>query len=288
MQPSSLVKYSIDVALSAAALLISVTCFAQGADTPSRRGGGAAFVSGAPVGGQPAADPAIAGPPALAPTKVHNLVGVWGKLRSTREDGPVPGKGVVPLKPALEAKRAELERMNNAGEVIPGRNAKCIPSGMPDMMVFGFNVWASAEYLVVYGGYGTVRPVWLNRTAHTPANKLFPSYQGESIGRWDGDTLVIDTIGLTADNEITYGLSLADPDMHIIERWRLLNPRELEVTTSIESNKSLTKPWTYTVVYGRRSSADMVGPVTYCDRPTVNGSLDLTPPSGGYIPPGAQ
>jgi hypothetical protein len=159
---------------------------------------------------------------------------------------------------------------------------------MPDMMVFGFNVWATADYLVVYGGYGTVRPVWLNRTTHTPANKLFATYQGESIGRWDGDTLVIDTMGLEASNEITYALSLNDPDMHIIERWRMLSVGELEVETTIESSKSLTKPWTYTVVYGRRPSDDLVGPITYCDRPTVNGSLDLTPPEGGYVPPGAK
>jgi hypothetical protein len=195
---------------------------------------------------------------------------------------------MAPLKPALEAKRAELERMYKAGEVILGRNAKCTPAGLPDMMVFGFNVWATAEYMVVYGGYGTVRPVWLDRTAHTSPNQLFPSYQGESIAQWDGDTLVIDTVGLETGNEITYGLSLDDPAMHIIERWRMLNAGEVEIETTIESNKSLTKPWTYTVVYGRRPSSDLVGPITYCDRPTVNGSLDLTPPEGGYIPPGAK
>lgn len=262
------------------ATLFSVASWAQ---TPS----GNKLISG-PNPGQPSAKTTVAGPPAEAPAKVHNLVGVWSMIQSSKMSGPVPPKGMVPLTAPYEAKRAELERMNKAGEVIPGRNAKCIPSGLPDMMVFGFNVWATAEYLIVYGGYGTIRPVWLNRTEHTPANKLFPSYQGESIGRWDGDTLVIDTIGIEPSNEITYGLSLEDPDMHIVERWRLRNPRELEVVTTIESKKSLTQPWTYTVIYGRRPSSELIGPITYCDRPTQNGSLNLTPPSGGYVPPGAE
>lgn len=269
--------------------LMSLTCVAQ-TERPSPPGAAPAagkFISG-PTPGRPSADPAVTGPPALAPANVHAFVGVWSMLRSTKMGGPVPPHGMVPLNAVYEAKRAELERMNKAGEVIPGRNAKCIPSGMPDMMVFGFNVWATAEYLLVYGGYGTIRPVWLNRSEHTPADKLFASYQGESIGRWQGDTLVIDTVGLEASNEITYGLSLEDPDMHIVERWRLLNPRELEVVTTIESKRALTAPWTYTVVYGRRPSSELVNPITYCDKPTVNGSLDLTPPSGGYIPPGTE
>jgi hypothetical protein len=246
----------------------------------------AALISG-PNPGQPSASTTVSGPPAPAPAKLHALVGVWSMIQSSKAGGPVPASSVVPLKPALESKRAELERKLKASEVILGRNSRCIPSGMPDMMGFGFNAWATADYLVVYGGYGTVRPVWLNRSVHTPANQLFPTYQGESIGRWEADTLVVDTVGLEATNEITYGLSLDDPDMHIVERWRLRNPRELEVVTTIASEKSLTRPWTYTVVYGRRPSSELVGPITYCDQPLVNGSLNLTPPIGGYIPPGA-
>lgn len=268
------------------ALSLALGCWAQ-APAGARPPSGGPLISG-PNPGQPSADTAVSGPPAQASAKVHDLVGVWSLIRSSKTPGPVPPKGAVPLKPEVEAVRAEIARMDKSGEVIPGRNAKCVPAGMPDMMVFGFNVWATAEYLVVYGGYGTVRPVWLNRREHTAANKLFASYQGESLGRWDGNTLVIDTVGLNPTNEITYGLSLDDPDMHIVERWRLLSPRELEVVTTIESKKSLTQPWTYTNVYGRRPSSELVGPVTYCDRPSKDNSLDLTPPSGGYIPPGAE
>lgn len=286
MQSPTAVKYAVAVALGALSLTLTSACFAQGAAPPARGGSGQPLISGANPG-PPAAAP-VQGPPAPAPAKVHALVGVWGLSKSSKASGPVPPKGTVPLVPEMEAKRAELERMNKAGEVIPGRNAKCVPAGLPDMMVFGFNLWATAEYLIVYGGYGTVRPVWLNRTEHTPDNKLFPSYQGESIGHWEGNTLVVDTVGLVAENEITYGLSLEDPDMHIVERFHLLNPGELEVVTTIESKKSLTKPWTYTNVYARRASSQLVGPITYCDQPTVNGSLNLTPPSGGYIPPGAK
>lgn len=239
--------------------------------------------------GRPQIDTAVAGPPTIAPAKVHAFVGAWSIYKTSKPwDGPVPRQGDLPLLPELEAKRAELERLQKANETLPGRNSKCVPAGLPDMMVFGFNVWATAEYLVLHGGYGTLRPVWLNRATHTAAEALFPSYQGESIGKWQGNTLVIDTIGIERSNEVTYALSLDDPDMHIIERWTLLNPKELQVITTIESSRALSKPYTYTNIYIRRPSAEIISPITYCDSPLINGEMDLTPPSGGYIPPGAD
>lgn len=258
-------------------LLIAGNSVAQ---APPPGGGG-----GSP--GAPGRSADVDGPPKPAPAKLHNFVGVWSILKSGKK-GPVPDQGDIPFTPAYEARRAELMRMDKAGIVIPGRNAKCKPTGMPDMMTFGFIVSATADYMTVLGGYGTFRPVYLNRKQHTASNVLFPTYQGENIAHWEGDTLVIDSIGYDPTNEITYGLAIDDPDMHIVERWKLINKNELEVSITINSKIALTRPYTYTMVYARRPSSELVGEVTYCDQPLVNDSLDLTPPSGGYIPPGAE
>ncbi|MGC3980406.1 MAG: hypothetical protein QM808_04015 [Steroidobacteraceae bacterium] len=264
---------------SAVALLISSACFSQ-ANPPSPGAGG----GGSP--GAPGRSSEVDGAPKPAPAKLQNFVGVWSILRSAKR-GPVPEQGDIPFTAAYEAKRAELMRQDKAGEVIQGRNRLCKPTGMPDMMTFGFIVSATAEYMTVFGGYGTFRPVYLNRKQHTKSNLLFPTYQGENLGSWDGDTLVIDSVGYDPTNEITYGMAFDDPNVHIVERWKLLNKNELEVQITINSNVALTKPYTYTMAYARRPSSELVGEVAYCDQPLVNDSLDLTPPSGGYIPPGA-
>lgn len=263
--------------------LIASACFAQ---APSSAPPGTRESPGGSPGA-PGRSSEVNGPPAVAPAKLQNFVGVWSILRSAKTT-PVPPKGAIPFTPAYEAKRAELERMDNSGEVIKGRNALCKPAGMPDMMTFGFVVSATAEYMTVLGGYGTFRPVYLNRKTHTAAKILFPTYQGENLGHFEGDTLVIDSVGYDPENEITYALPVGDPDMHIVERWKLLNKNELEVVITIESPLALTKPYTFTMVYARRPSSELVSAVTYCDQPLVNDSLDLTPPSGGYIPPNAK
>lgn len=204
----------------------------------------------------------------------------------TPKTTPVPPAGRYPLTPEYEARRAELQRKDEAGIVIEGRNNRCIPSGLPDMQTFGFRIEANADYLTVIGGTGpTVRTLWLHRKNHTASKLLFPSFGGESLAHWEGSTLVVDTVGLDPTNEITYGLPSNDPDLHIIERFRLLSPTRLEVISTLESKVALTRPYTYRYVYARVA---FHGATDYCQRPLVNNELDLTPPSGGYVPPGAD
>ena len=224
------------------------------------------------------------GSPATAPANIQAFTGAWGAIKSER--GVVPSAASIALKPDYEAKRAELQRRLGK-EVIEGRNSKCIPDGMPDMMEMGFRIEANAEYMTMIGGNGpTIRLIWLNRSTHTPDQLLFPTYGGEALAHWEGSVLVIDTIGLNSGNELSYGLAADDEHLHIVERWRLLSPTSFEVTTTIESPAALLKPWTYKMTYARRAvTADVV----YCDRPALNyNTLDLTPPRGGYIPPGAK
>lgn len=266
----------------AAALLLLLGCGVATASQPASSAVAAAVTQG-PARSAPA-QAAPAGPPALAPARVQAFAGVWGVTQSAKTT-PVPPRGAIPLTPAYELRREQLQRMDESGQVIPGRNAKCIPDGLPDMMTFGFRIEANADYLTIIGGTGpTIRLVWLDRTRHTPSRLLFPTYGGESIGHWEGDTLVVDTVGLNSGNEITYALPVNDENMHIIERWRLRSPRELQIVTTIESKVALTRPWTYTNVYGRRA---LTAPIEYCDRPDIGNKMDLTPPTGGYIPPGA-
>jgi hypothetical protein len=81
-----------------------------------------------------------------------------------------------------------------------------------------------------------------------------PSFFGESIGRWEGDTLVVDTIAVTPETYIAISESVGLPnggDMHIVERIRLAGPDLLADELVITAPHVLTRPWTTTRLFHR-------------------------------------
>lgn len=224
-------------------------------------------------------------PPARAAEKIRAFTGNW-----TNEKPPVgvTKPGVVPFRPDYEKKVEALAKLAVAGEEVPGNEPKCIPNGPAMDIGFGMRIFADAKQMVLISTGPRVRYIWLDGRKHTSDDFLFSNYSGESVAHWEGDTLVVDTIGLMPTNEIVFGISSNDDKMHMIERWRLISPTTLEIQTTIESDVALTKPWTYTRNYARREpSGDMQYCTSAVDR-SRDGGFDLTPPAGGYLPPGVK
>jgi hypothetical protein len=130
----------------------------------------------------------------------------------------------------------------------------CWPSGVPQAV----NLIGPVQFLkardhieILYERDHQVRRIWLSRrhSAHVK-----PSWYGESIGRYDGNTLVIDTIGLK-----THKMSVVDPfgtphtdRLHVVERYRAFSTpfgRGLEVTVTVADPGAFTRPWTGTAEY---------------------------------------
>ena len=72
-----------------------------------------------------------------------------------------------------------------------------------------------------------------------------PAYRGESVGHWDGDTLVVDTTNFTDNTWISAEgrVSPHSDALHIVERYRRVNPNTLEIEATLEDPKMLTAPW---------------------------------------------
>ena len=100
---------------------------------------------------------------------------------------------------------------------------------------------------------GNKREIYLGRTVHS--TKGDPTYLGDSIGRFDGDTLVVDT---TRFNEATWLNDLGAPHsdaLHLVERFRpVAGGRFLEYQVTADDAKALAKPYTYTRYYQRSST----------------------------------
>jgi hypothetical protein len=124
------------------------------------------------------------------------------------------------------------------------------------------------------------RRIYTDGRGHPPAEDLLPSWQGHSIGRWEGDTLVVDTIGLNGRTRPLNGYfangvnatqeSLKVPrlpssdQMHLVERFRLVGKGKiLEVTRTISDPKAYLRPFSNTVYLERRPDIDVQE--YYCD-----------------------
>ena len=98
---------------------------------------------------------------------------------------------------------------------------------------------------------GHMRFIYLDRTQHKPG----PYWVGDSIAKWEGDTLVVDTTGF---NEYTWLNGTGAPHseaLHLTERYRLVEGgKYLELKVTAEDPKVLTAPYTYTRYYERTTN----------------------------------
>jgi len=130
------------------------------------------------------------------------------------------------------------------GKIAYTPGSSCKPYGVPAIWNSGgpfFFIQSSKEVLIANQGEQFARHVYLN-VPHSA--KLNPSYYGESVGHYEGDTLVIDTIGMNAK---TFADNFRTPHtekLHVIERIRLIEGgKKLEIHVTAEDPDTFVKPW---------------------------------------------
>ena len=161
-----------------------------------------------------------------------------------RGAGPPAADGVVrtpTLKPGAEQYRV------NRGPLDTGRTADCMPLSPPDAfgVPYQFQIVQNKDTLVLLHEYpGTFRLIPLDGEPHQPDPD--PSWLGDSVGRWEGDTLVIDTIGYNDKTEVS-GFRHSDA-LHTVERLRRTE-EGFEYAVTIEDPNVFVGPWTETRTY---------------------------------------
>ena len=86
------------------------------------------------------------------------------------------------------------------------------------------------------------RYVYLNRK-HVPADVYDPSTNGDSIANWEGDTLVVDTIGLSAKSYVDNYRTPHTEKLHVVERWKLTDDKTLQVMVTVDDPDTFNAPW---------------------------------------------
>jgi len=154
--------------------------------------------------------------------------------------------------PNLKPWVKEIMKKDN-DEVIAGKiaftpSSSCMPAGVPGFLALAGNnnpVWfvqTPREVLLMRSADSQVRHVYLD-VPHSPNPK--PTWYGESVGHYEGDTLVIDTIGLNAKTFVDAYRTPHSEKLHVVERWRMVDDRRaMEVTFTVEDPDTYYEPWT--------------------------------------------
>ena len=145
---------------------------------------------------------------------------------------------------AREEMRAENERVLNGKFAYTSRTA-CRSAGVPgfDVTLSGalFILQSPKKVTLVFDGNAEMRHIWLD-VPHS--DNLRPTGYGESVGHYEGDTLVVDTIGLNDETYIDNWRTPHSDKLHVTERWRLIeNGDILEILITIEDPETFHEPW---------------------------------------------
>jgi hypothetical protein len=209
--------------------------------------------------------------------KLPDFGGVWTPVIS---DQVAQEKTNPPPWTPQAAKQIEhMYEEEKAGRPFPVID-HCFPTGMPSYMLITHNAF---ELLITPGrvtllgeGDGNrLRRIYTDGRPH-PADPD-PSFHGHSIGHWEGQTLVVDTIALLPQAYLAVNEAVGVPnngDMHIVERIHLLNPVTLADDLEISANKLLSKTWKTTRKYYRQRSQkyDLVEGV--CEQGSYTDAVD--------------
>ncbi|HEY2382283.1 MAG TPA: hypothetical protein VGK48_13985 [Terriglobia bacterium] len=211
---------------------------------------------------------------ALAPANIakprpkppFDLTGAWlhnGNARTggeTERFDPPAGFKLTPLAQkdfdgaALATKEGKLYK-NDIG--------LCWPAGMPIMMT---RVWPVAMIQLPTAIYmiselmNSMRVVYLDGRQHTDPDIAVRSFNGESIGHWEGDTLVVDTTNFVPDHHWLHdklGIPASD-ELHIVERYKMIKGgKTLEIEFTLSDPKMWVGDWKMTKHWDRADDRDI-------------------------------
>jgi hypothetical protein len=171
---------------------------------------------------------------ASAAAKTPDLNGVYGFAGARGATPP-------PLKPGAEKYRIVRGQPGDVrGNTTLGAN--CVPLGIPQTYStpYPFQIVQTPKLIVMIYEYpNTFRMIPLDGRPHTPDPD--PTWMGEAVGRWEGDTLVVDTIGFNDKTEVA-GFMHSEA-YHVVERYKRLENGNLQYDVTVEDPNVWTAPW---------------------------------------------
>jgi hypothetical protein len=176
-----------------------------------------------------------AGPVVPVPAKAIVALGAVGSVPAGM--GVVEG-GTIPYSPEALATRQE----NRAHYLERDPEIKCDLPGVPraNYMSLPFQVLQSEKtFLISYEYDGAARNVLFKDPGPAPV----PSWMGQSVGKWEGDTLVVTVTDQNGETWFDRAGNFHSDAMKVVERWKLANPDTIRYEAEITDPSTFTRPW---------------------------------------------
>jgi hypothetical protein len=216
------------------------------ASPPDLQSGQAAWLH--PPGGE---FPPVAGSPApLRQDPAHPYVGNNSGRQPTYRLGDVSNPNLKQW--AKDILKKDNEEVLN-GKIAFSSRQSCLPTGVPVFTLLGgqpiYFIQTPEKVLMIYEGDHQVRHVYLN-VPHS--NNVKPSWYGESVGHYEGDTLVVDTIGQNTKTVVDSYRTPHTEKLHVVERYHLVNGgKTLQADITVDDPDTFNQPWSTIQRYQR-------------------------------------
>ena len=164
-----------------------------------------------------------------------------------------PPDGKIPYLPEVRARATDIRANRMADEP----ELHCFMSGVPHVMYvqFGFQIIQNPRQVVMAWDFmNAFRIIATDGRPHIPASiKLF---QGDSVGRWEGGTLVVDTTNQNDRTWLDTAGNIHSDAIHVVERFTLADPNTIRYEATIDDPKAFAAPWKATETFRRIATPD--------------------------------
>jgi hypothetical protein len=233
------------LAFSIAAVLAAVPMISAAQQSPLRPDFSSNFAGWVGLGGGGPGYEAVPGTiPPVASDPAHPFV-PNGQGQPTFRIADLTNPNLMPW--VKDAMKKDIDEILAGKKSAFTAQSSCVPAGVPFFMGYGgpdpiVFLQTPKEVWMIWTEDNQVRRVYLDM----PHSKnLKPSWYGESVGHYDGDSLVIDTVGLNAKTVVDIYRTPHTEQLHVIERWHMIDGgKMMEVVFTVEDPGSFYKPWT--------------------------------------------
>ena len=161
--------------------------------------------------------------------------------------GVIDGGGTIPY----TAEARALKEENQANWIDRDPQIKCYMPGVPraTYLPFPFQIFQNESNLfIAYEFAGAVRDIYLEDVGPAETD----SWMGQSVGRWEGDTLVVEVTGQNDQTWFDRAGSHHTNQLRVVERYTLIGPNHIRYEATMEDPDVFTRPWTISLPLYRR------------------------------------